>query len=184
MAERLRVMAWPRVSWQRSVKYFSKRILRLSGSPHAVSAGVAAGVAASMTPFVGLHFIMAFVLAFIVRGNMVAAALGTFVGNPLTFPIIWAAAYELGAHVVGSGHAAPASLTEGMLSKSFSEVMTVFKPLVVGSVPLAVATGLLAYVVVRKVVTAYKNARRERLAARRRDSVVLPGLTAKDQNVS
>jgi uncharacterized protein (DUF2062 family) len=62
--------------------------------------------------------------------------------------------------------------------------MTVFKPLVVGSVPLAVATGLLAYVVVRKVVTAYKNARRERLAARRRDSVVLPGLTAKDQNVS
>lgn len=184
MAEKLRVMAWPRVSWQRSVKYFSKRILRLSGSPHAVSAGVAAGVAASMTPFIGFHFIMAFVLAFIVRGNMVAAALGTFIGNPLTFPIIWAAAYELGSHLSGAGRSAPAALAEGMLSKSFSEVLTVFQPLVIGSVPLAVATGLIAYVTVRKVVTAYKNARRERLAARRRDSVVLPALSAKDQGAS
>jgi uncharacterized protein (DUF2062 family) len=184
ITERLRVLAWPRVSWQRSAKYFSKRILRLSGSPHTVSAGVAAGVAASMTPFLGFHFILAFVLAFVVRGNMVAAALGTFVGNPLTFPIIWAAAYELGAHITGSSHPAPAALTQGMLSKSFSEVMTVFEPLVIGSLPLALATGLLAYVVVRKVVTVYGHARRERLAARRRDSVVLPAFSAKDHNAS
>jgi uncharacterized protein (DUF2062 family) len=180
MAERLRVLAWPRVSWQRSAKYFSKRILRLSGSPHAISAGVAAGVASAMTPFLGFHFIIAFVLAFIVRGNMVAAALGTFVGNPLTFPIIWAAAYELGSYMFGTGHAAPVSLAEGMLSKSFSEVMTVFWPVVIGSLPLALGSGLLAYVGMRSVVNAYRNARRERLAARRRDGIVVPALTPKD----
>jgi uncharacterized protein (DUF2062 family) len=180
LKERLRVMAWPRVSWRRSAKYFSKRVLRLTGSPHAVSAGVAAGVAASMTPFLGFHFILAFVLAFVIRGNMLAAALGTAIGNPLTFPIIWAAAYELGSQMTGSGRSAPASLTEGMLSMPFSKVMTVFKPLVIGSVPLALATGVLAYIIVRVVVTAYKNARRERLAARKRDTAVLPALTTKD----
>jgi hypothetical protein len=184
LKERLRVMAWPRVSWSRSAKYFSKRVLRLTGSPHAVSAGVAAGVAASMTPFLGFHFILAFVLAFVVRGNMLAAAIGTAIGNPLTFPIIWAAAYELGSHISGVGRSAPASLTECMLSMPFSKVMTVFKPLVIGSVPLALAAGILFYVVVRVIVTVYQNARKERLAARRRDSVVLPALTAKDRNAS
>jgi uncharacterized protein (DUF2062 family) len=184
MAERLRIMAWPRVSWQRSTKYFSKRILRLSGSPHAVAAGVAAGVASAMTPFLGFHFILAFVLAYVLRGNMIAAGLGTFVGNPVTFPIIWAAAYELGSFLLGTGHAAPHSLAEGMLSKSFSEVMTVFWPLVLGSLPLALGCGLLAYAGTRALVNAYRNARRERLAARRRDSMVIPPLTAEDQNAS
>jgi uncharacterized protein (DUF2062 family) len=184
LKERLRVLAWPRVSWSRSFKYFSKRVLRLTGSPHAVSAGVAAGVAASMTPFIGFHFILAFILAFAIRGNMIAAALGTAVGNPLTFPIIWAAAYELGSHLSGVGRRAPATLAEGMMSMPFTKVMTVFKPLVIGSVPLALAAGVVAYVVVRLAVTAYKNARQERLAARRRDTTVLPPFPVKDQEAS
>lgn len=184
IGERLRLLAWPRVSWRRSFKYFTKRVLRVSGSPHAVSAGLAAGVASAMTPFIGFHFIIAFVLAFLLRGNMVAAALGTVVGNPLTFPIIWAAAYELGSQLTGMAHVPPPALTEGMLSKSFSEVLTVFEPLVIGSVPLALATGLLTYVLARKAVTTYKHARRERLAARKRDVAVLPSLTAKDQGAS
>lgn len=82
---------WPRRSFWRSTKYFTKRTLRLSGSPHAIAAGIAAGVFASFLPFIGFHLVTAALVAWCVRGNLIASALGTAVGNPFTFPFIWAA---------------------------------------------------------------------------------------------
>ena len=76
--EKLRVMLWPRRSWMRSTKYLAKRVLRLTASPHAISAGVAAGVFASFTPFIGFHFLIAFFVAYFIAGNFIAAASGTF----------------------------------------------------------------------------------------------------------
>ena len=94
--ESFRVWIWPRRSWMRSGQYVTKRILRLTATPHAVAAGVAAGAFTSFSPFMGLHFLIAFVLAWLIRGNLLASALGTFVGNPITFPFIWAATYNTG----------------------------------------------------------------------------------------
>ena len=74
LAERVRVFIWPRRSWLRSGKYFVKRILRLTGSPYAIAAGVAAGAFTSFTPFLGFHFIISWVLAFIIGGVLGLAA--------------------------------------------------------------------------------------------------------------
>ncbi len=101
IGERLRIFFVPRRSYGRSFRYYGKRVLRLSGSPHAVAAGVAAGAAASCTPFIGFHFILAFVVAFFLRGNMFAAAIGTAVGNPITFPVIWVTTFQLGSRIEG-----------------------------------------------------------------------------------
>ena len=40
--------------------------------------------------------------AFVVRGNYLAAAIGTAVGNPWTFPFIWAGTYRLGSFMLGN----------------------------------------------------------------------------------
>ena len=89
---------WPRRSLSRSLQYFWKRILRLRATPHAIAAGVAAGAFAAFLPFLGLHVLIAAGLAWVLRGNMIAAALGTAaVGNPLSYPLIWAATYAGGA---------------------------------------------------------------------------------------
>ena len=45
--EKLRLSLWPRVSWQRSLLYYLKRTLRLSGTPHAIAMGSAVGAAVS-----------------------------------------------------------------------------------------------------------------------------------------
>ena len=37
--ERLRVAVWPRNSWARSTRYFGKRVLRLTATPHAIALG-------------------------------------------------------------------------------------------------------------------------------------------------
>lgn len=100
--EYLRILLWPRRSWLRSGQYVTKRILRITATPHAVAAGVAAGAFTSFTPFMGVHFIIAALLAWLIRGNIIASALGTFVGNPLTFPFIWAATYQTGHFLLNS----------------------------------------------------------------------------------
>jgi len=93
----------------RSGQYVTKRILRLTATPHAVAAGVAAGALTSFTPFMGLHFLLAFVFAWLIRGNLLASALGTFVGNPLTFPFIWAATYNTGQYLLHNADATSAA---------------------------------------------------------------------------
>ena len=166
---RLRTAVWPRHSWSRSARYFGKRILRLSGSPHAVAAGVAAGVFASFTPFIGLHFIVSFVFAFIVGGNMLAAAIGTFVGNPLTFPFIWASTYGLGSHILG--HSNTLTLHEihyALVHRPLEVLWPIIAPMLVGSLPIGLPIAIVAYVVAFFAVRAFRDLRRERLGARRR----------------
>lgn len=171
--ERLRVAVWPRHSFARSARYFSKRVLRLTASPHAIALGFAAGAFASFTPFIGLHFILSFVIAFIIGGNMIAAALGTAVGNPLTFPLIWATTYKVGT-LIAYGEAKTLStgdmsqhLGGSLLEKSLDAILPLIKPMVIGSVPLGLVAGFVFYFIVLYSVRAYQRARRHRLEMRR-----------------
>ena len=100
---RLRVHVWPRRSWGRSTRYVVHRVRRLSATPHAVALGFAAGVFISSTPFIGFHMILSAAVAWIIGGSMVAALLGTFVGNPLTYPLFWVGSYEVGSLMLGGG---------------------------------------------------------------------------------
>jgi uncharacterized protein len=162
--EQLKLWLWPRVSWRRSLSYYTKRILRLSGTPRSIAMGTAAGVAISFTPLLGLHVLLALGIAWLLRGNLVAAGLGTFVGNPLTFPFIWAGTYQLGHMMLhGAPKAAPAGLEHDLLHRSIAEILPLIKPMLVGAVPSGLIAGTIAYLVVYKTVAAYQESRRSRL---------------------
>jgi uncharacterized protein (DUF2062 family) len=163
----VRRWVWPRKSWRRTVLYYVKRILRLSGSPHAIALGAAVGVATSFTPLIGFHLILTFVVAWLLRANMIAGAIGTVVGNPLTFPFIWASTYELGSRILdGVGRETSLRLADELTTKSFLQIMPLIVPMAVGSLVLGLATGVLTYGVLYKAVSAYQEARRQRLARR------------------
>ena len=97
----LREWVWPKAGWFRWSQYVWRRVWRLTDTPHTVAIGLAAGSFASFTPFMGFHFVVAFFVAWLVRGSMLAAAIGTSVGNPLTFPFIWYATYNVGNWILG-----------------------------------------------------------------------------------
>lgn len=179
--EKLRVAVWPRRSWMRSGKYIAKRVLRLTASPHAIAAGVAAGVFASFTPYLGFHFVLAFAVAYLIAGNFIAAAAGTFFGNPFSFPFIWASTYATGrfilsgrAPVGGEDHVGKLSelADTGLLSHGIGGVFNkiasiwdpVLLPMTVGAVPLGVTFAILAYLVTRWVAVIFRNERRKVLA--------------------
>ncbi|MGE0233041.1 MAG: DUF2062 domain-containing protein [Flavobacteriaceae bacterium] len=160
-SERLRQALWPRRGWGRSVRYVSKRLLRLSASPHAIAAGTAAGVFASFSPFIGTHFIQAAVLAWITRGNVIASALGTFIGNPLTFPFIWAASFELGKWLIGArGASREIDLSQGVFHHSFDALWPILKPMSVGGLILGVVAWAVVYFPLRRLVAATKKRRK------------------------
>ena len=81
--EKLRNSIWPQGGWKRYSQYLMMRLHRLKGTPQSIAAGIACGVAISFTPFVGFHFVLAAITAFLLRGNILASALGTAAGNPL-----------------------------------------------------------------------------------------------------
>jgi uncharacterized protein (DUF2062 family) len=147
--------------------YVVKRVTRLSGTPHSIAAGAACGVAISFTPFMGFHLISAFLLCMLVRGNYLAAAIGTLVGNPWTLPFILVVSYQLG-HALLGGRAEPIeSLQHWDLATFFAKLEAVFWPMAVGSLPLGLVAGLVTYFALVRIVGAYQEARARRRQSRR-----------------
>ena len=79
--------------------YYRHRMFRTGDSDYKVTAGLATGAALSFTPFLGTHIIQAMFFSWIIGGSMVAGLVGTFVGNPWTYPLMFLTAYEVGLRV-------------------------------------------------------------------------------------
>lgn len=93
---------WPRGGWTRAFYYIRHRLRRLPGSPERIARGVWAGVFVTFTPFYGLHFIVAALVSRLVQGNLLAALLSTFFGNPLTYIPIGVVSLQTGHFLLGA----------------------------------------------------------------------------------
>lgn len=100
---------WPRGGWKRAANYVMHRLRRLPDSPERIARGVFAGVFVSFTPLFGFHFLSAAAIALLYRGNILAALLATFVGNPVTFPIFATMSLETGYFLLGADYRMPLS---------------------------------------------------------------------------
>ena len=69
----------------RIISYYKLRLARLPDSNYAISSGFACGAMVSFTPLLGFHFVLAVVFAYLIRGNFIAALIGTVVGNCLLY---------------------------------------------------------------------------------------------------
>ena len=92
---------YPRGGWKRAFEYVKHRIRRLPDTPEKIGRGLSTGVFASFTPFIGIHFVVAIALSKPLRGNYLAAVIGTWFGNPLTLVPISAASLHTGYFLLG-----------------------------------------------------------------------------------
>ena len=166
VVRRLGDLVWPGIGWRRWWSYFRHRVGRMSGSPHSIAGGFAFGAAVSFTPFLGFHIVISAVLSILCRMSALAAVLGTVVGNPWTFPFIWAAVYALGVWITGMEPVSfeASSLSAEYLAEHFWDVMV---PMTVGGIPAAAAAWLVFYFPVRGAVARYHAARAARRTAKR-----------------
>jgi uncharacterized protein (DUF2062 family) len=162
---------WPQMGWMRTANYWGARVNRLPGSVYSVAGGFACGAAVSFTPFVGLHFILGGILAWIMRGNIIASAIGTAVGNPWTFPFIWFWIYKLGlwmgfgvqgldqvnldfAALFGAASEAALKFDYNYL---IDKVWPILWPMLMGSIPTAIAMWLFFYYLIKCMMNNYRR---------------------------
>jgi uncharacterized protein len=162
LGQRLRGFFWPHIGWRRAGIYLKHRLARLPGTPHSIAGGFAIGAAMCFTPFVGLQLVMSAILAGIIRVSVIASVLGTFVGNPWTFPFIWWLVYTTGTIILGQDSVEALPETLG-IAYVFDNFLDIFLPMLVGSVPIGIIVWLIFYLPLRKLVAGYQAARRERL---------------------
>ena len=181
----IRSVVWPERGFRRLFAYLFQRVIRLPGTSTSIAIGVASGVAASFLPFVGLHFLIAALLAILLRGNVLASAIGTFFGNPWTFLFIWVSDYRLGVWLLKqSGHGdqfVPLNLQQ------LADIMTIFMhfftfsgdvdwqqvagplgqvflPMTIGGTVLAILSWLVAFVLCYYSLVGWRAHRAKRLA--------------------
>ncbi|MFN3936163.1 MAG: DUF2062 domain-containing protein [Gemmobacter sp.] len=170
---------YPRGGWRRASSYVVHRLRRLPDAPHRIARGVFAGILASFTPLFGFHFLTAAAIAWAIRGNILAALFATFLGNPLTFPLIAGSAMEVGSWLLGTS--ADLSLREVLdsvgrafmqLWLNFTALMTggemrwdylqrffhrVFLPYLIGGIPPGIVAGLIGYYISLPLIEAYQK---------------------------
>ncbi len=139
-------------------------------SPHQIALGLAAGVFAAFPPCFGFQFAIAALLARLLGASTVAALAGTFAGNPLTWPAIWAGSYGLGSAMLGETvlevgavmarleqlAALIAQLSVDSLAAAWRIVRPLLLTMTVGSVPLGAAAALAVYAVACRAIRAFE----------------------------
>ena len=164
------------------------RLSRLPDTPERIAKGIAAGMFASCTPLYGLHFVIAALGARVLGGNILAALLGTFLGNPLTFPIIVETSVQLGNWMLGQGSGPHFPQVMAAFGYASAELWgnlwllvtggdpnwfrlrlfynRVWLPYLLGGVPLGLLCGVGVYFVSLPLIRAYQTRRRARLRER------------------
>lgn len=170
-------------AWRRAedaVRRGVRRISLLRASPHEIALGCAAGAFASITPLLGVQTLLAVALASLLRASIPAAVLGTFVGNPLSWPFIWASTYAMGLQMVGlDGVLDPSAfqhkvllLWQALLAHSpfvldatAALLWPLLLPMLVGSLPIGLLTAAVVYYISRNLVRAWRLRRMSQASA-------------------
>ena len=125
----------------RFLKLQGYKVIRIKDFPESVAIGLAWGTAVSVTPILGLHLIVCYLGTWIMRGNIIAATVGTIIGNPWTFPLFFYMDYKIGI-LFYKESIVNYELKVKFLFENFEAL---FLPTLVGSIPIAILVWLITY---------------------------------------
>ena len=111
-----REQVYPSRGFRRATMYMWHRLRRLPDPPHRIARGVFAGTLVNFPPIFGFQMLAAAGLAWLLRGNILAALLATFLSNPITTPFIALVSLKLGHWML----ATPEPLSMTMVFGAFS----------------------------------------------------------------
>ncbi len=181
-----RQLIYPKGGFKRAVAYLWHRLRRLPDPPHRIARGVFVGIFANFPPiFFGIQMPVAALLAWALRGNVLAAVLGTLLSNPITTPIIALVSLNFGHWMLGTSDsvsingvfaafaAAGQDLWHNLLAAFSDETshweglilfwQQIYFPYLIGSILPGLATSALFAWISVPLVTAAQALRRKRL---------------------
>jgi uncharacterized protein (DUF2062 family) len=153
-------------SLRRAARYWYLRLVRIQATPHNIALGLAVGVFAGLLPILPFQIAVAVTLAFIVRGSKIAAALGTWITNPLNWVPFYMMCYYIGKAV--APFEIPAfNPTRLEMTQMIELGWKFFAVMLVGGLVVAVPGSIVTYIATYKGMVLYRRHRAERGAARK-----------------
>ena len=143
----------------RFFKLQTYKVIRIKDFPESVAIGLAWGAAVSLTPLLGLHLIICYTGTWIMRGNLIAATVGTIVGNPWTFPFFFYLDYKIGVFFYFD-KMKNYEFKLNFLVNNFEEL---FFPTLFGSIPVAIFVWLITYKLSKKFLKKRLHAKKNKI---------------------
>ena len=132
----------------RVLRLFKLKIYRIRDFPEAVAIGLSWGVAVSFTPLLGFHLIICYLGTWLMRGNLIAATVGTIIGNPWTFPIFFYVNYKIGLLFFEE----KINIYEFKVQFFINNFEELFYPTLLGSLPIAFIIWFITYYTTKKLL--------------------------------
>ncbi len=142
----------------RFLKLQKYKIFRIKDFPESVAIGMAWGASVSVTPALGFHLITCYLGTWIMRGNLIAATVGTIVGNPWTFPFFFYLDYKIGVLFLFD----EMDSYELKLKFLFENFDKLFLPTFVGSIPIAIVVWLTTYYITKNLLKKRLNEKKNK----------------------
>jgi|UniRef100_A0A7V6A0Z8 uncharacterized protein (DUF2062 family) len=150
---------------KRLIRYHWLKFRRLQGEPRRIALGAALGVFIGITPTIPFHTAMALGLAPLLRVSVMAAYMGIWISNPLTWVPQYLAAYEVGKYLLFPGQGPLCLPDRGDLSTFMCVLWRGGLALQVGGIIIALPPAIITYFVTLWAVNRYRQ-RRARLVPR------------------
>ena len=144
------------INIKRASLFYFLKLVRVKDSQDKLAIGFACGSMVSFTPLIGFHFFLAVIFAYILRGNIVASLIGTFVGNPFTFPFIWIFIYKVGNIFFKNDQNVSLELTFQSL---FDQGYDILMPMLIGSLIVSIPIWLISYFTLKFLMSSFKKRR-------------------------
>ena len=142
------------INLKRASLFYFLKLIRVKDSKDKLAIGFACGSMVSFSPFIGFHFLLAVIFAYILRGNIIASLIGTFVGNPFTFPFIWIFIYKVGNIFFNNDQNFSLELTFQSL---FNQGYDILIPMMIGSLIVSIPIWFISYFTVKFLMTSFKR---------------------------
>ena len=147
---------------KRFIRYWYLRLVRIQASPHAIALGLAVGVFVGLLPVVPFQILIAVPIAFVLRGSKIAAALGTWVSNPLNWVPVYMLFYYVGKAIVPF-EVPPFDPSQLEMKRLFAMGWQFFAVMMVGGLVVAIPSAIVSYFIALKGVRVYRARRKARL---------------------
>lgn len=154
---------------KRVLKSAYDRLIKIRGEPPEIGLGFALGVFVGMSPFMGFQTAMAVFIASLLKWNKIAAAIGVWISNPFTAPLLYGLTYYVGASLLGAGGSPPFS--DGVDASAFLETLAsapeILWAMTLGGALLGLPLAAAAYYFVHSAVRKYQEEIREKIARKK-----------------
>lgn len=151
---------------KRFFRYWYLKIIRLRENPHSIALGLSLGVFVGCLPIIPFQTLTALGFAFFFRCSKIAAALGTWITNPLYAPFVYYGLYLVGRRIipVGKKEFDPEDLT---LPTLINIGWDFFWLMFFGGLIVGVILAFITYFLAVKIIRIYHNNRANRRRIRR-----------------